>query len=316
MTPEAPLHLRQKWLIVVNPAAGSGRVGRLWPTLYNHLITHLPDHQVVLSEAQGHATVLTQQAIEQGFRYILAVGGDGTNHEVVNGIMLQKVAPTAEITYALLPVGTGNDWIKTHQIPRPIEEWLQMFLKGKTRLQNIGHLQYYVGDEQRTRYFANVAGLAYDGYVVQFTEQKAPVLPGRVYYLMVILFCIFRYRLQRALLRFGDRQISDRYYTINVGVCRYSGGGMQLVPQADPTGSQLALTYAGPVSKLGVILNTYRFYNGTIGEHPLVTTTHAEEVAVEESGDGPLLLEADGEFLGQTPVKITLQHLALRFIAP
>jgi diacylglycerol kinase family enzyme len=276
----------------------------------------LPNARIEQTEYAGHAIEIVQNGIKEGIRYILVVGGDGTHHEVINGILQQKQVPSTDILYALLPVGTGNDWIKTHGIPKRFSDWLSVFKAGKIVGQNAGLLTYFWEGQARVRYFANVAGLAYDGYVVRYTEQKAPRFSGKIYYLWVVLRCLFQYSLQSAVLRFGGQEVKDRFYTINAGIGRYSGGGMQLVPQADPRGDALALTYAGPISKLGIVLNTYRFYQGSIGGHPKVTTTTAQRIEVATADDGPLLLEADGEFLGETPVTIELVPDALRFIAP
>lgn len=315
MPQETTSHLAAEWLIIVNPTAGSGLAGKTWPDLLEQLASHLPHHRVTFSTHRGHATELAREAVEEGRRYLLAVGGDGTHHEVVNGIMRQQACPSTDVHYALLPVGTGNDWIKTHGIPTRFVDWLRMLQKGHWAYQNLGRLTYFHQGRPAERYFTNVAGLAYDGYVVRFTEGRRPRFSGQLFYLSVILRCLFQYRPQRAKLHLNAQAVTDRFYTINAGIGRYSGGGMQLVPHAEPAGNALAITYAGPVTRLDVLLNTYRFYNGTLHRHRLVTSTFTDHLRVEADGDGPLLLEADGEFLGETPVDIRLVPNALRFLA-
>jgi diacylglycerol kinase family enzyme len=306
-----------KWMIILNPAAANGKAGRIWPELEAPLRKHLIDFEMVRSRQRGHATQLAEEAVKAGYRHIIAVGGDGTNHEVANGILRQKIVPSHEIWYTLFPVGTGNDWIRTHRIPRQLHLWLQMLDEGHYIIQEAGLVSYREADVEKNRYFVNVAGMAYDAFVVRYGEQHRKLIRNRFFYLLLILRCLFKYRLHQGIIQVGEQTVCERFYTINIGICRYSGGGMQLVPQADPTDGRLALTYAGPVSKLGVLLNTWRFYNGSIGRHPRIETTQADRIRVTAPGGTiPILLEADGEFLGESPADFSLIPNALRVIVP
>lgn len=305
------------WMIIVNPKAAHGKVGKRWPTLAAKIAGRLSNFEVVQTRHPGHATQLAQEAIAAGFRHIIAVGGDGTNHEVTNGILQQDLVPGTEIYYTLLPVGTGNDWIRTHRIPRRIDRWLDMLEAGHCVQQEAGLVRYWAGGQPAERYFVNVAGMAYDGFVVRYGEQHRGWVRNRFFYLLLILRCLFQYRLSRAIIWADGKQIDQYFYTINVGICRYSGGGMQLVPQADPDDGWLALTYAGPVSKLDILLSTWRFYNGSIGQHPKVETGQVRglSVAVPEP-ELQIPLEADGEFLGYCPAEFSVIEKALTLVVP
>jgi diacylglycerol kinase family enzyme len=111
---------------------------------------------------------------------------------------------------------------------------------------------------------------------------------------------------------FNGRKVEDEFYTINVGLCRYSGGGMQLVPHAIPDDGLLALTFARKLPKLEVLLQSGRFYKGTLLEHPRIEGYQTDHVRVEAADDEPCLVEADGEFLGQTPVEFSIIPAALK----
>lgn len=305
------------WTIIVNPAAANGKVGKIWPKLKARLATHLKSFQVVRTEYPGHAVQLVKTAVSAGCRHIIGVGGDGTNHEIVNGILQQEQLPSKAILYTLLPVGTGNDWIRTHRIPHNIEAWLNMLEEGYCIQQEVGLVRYWYEDEQKERYFVNVAGMAYDAFVVRYGEKYRKWIRNRFVYLLLILRCLFMYRLQAGVIIAAGQTIQQRFYTINVGICRFSGGGMQLVPQADPGDGLLALTYAGAVSKLGVLLNTWRFYNGSIGRHPKIELQQAKQVEVKTlNGAAEIPLEADGEFLGYSPAQFHLIEEALTVIVP
>ncbi|MCB0651359.1 MAG: diacylglycerol kinase family lipid kinase [Saprospiraceae bacterium] len=304
------------WYIIVNPAAGNGVASRLWPNIKPVLLDRIPNATIVHTEYPDHAIELVESAVKSGFRYFIAVGGDGTNHEMANGILQQKIVPSTEITYALLPVGTGNDWIKTYGIPKNINQWLDMLLRGNTFLQDVGILDYHKEGQKHLRYFVNVAGLAYDGFVVHFIERNKKKVKNSLFYLFMIVRCIFRYNLIKARITFNGQEDTGYHYTINAGICKYSGGGMSLVPHAISNDGLIALTIAHRVTKLGVLLNSWRFYNDSITRHRKIQGFQTKEIFIAEMGEGPLLLEADGEFLGHTPVRITLQEKAFRIIVP
>ncbi len=301
------------WYIIINPAAAGGKAAKLWPAIEQELSAANVSFTTAFTTYSREATLLAKQAIQDGFRRLVAVGGDGTNNEVINGILQQTTIPSAEVLYCLLPVGTGNDWIKSHGIPKGRKAWLRMFLAGHESQQDIGWVEYQHEGEVKKHYFANVAGLAYDAFVVHYVEAAKSRLANKLIYLWVVLRCLWKYQLQKARLLFKGQVVEDFFYTINIGVCRYSGGGMQFVPHADPADGLLALTYAGQLKKWQVIANTYRFYNGSIGAHPLVYTDQVKSVVIESEGT---LLEVDGEFLGSTPAQFGIATRALRFICP
>ncbi len=308
----------RRWFFVVNPVAGNGLVARQWPAAEAVLRAQLGEIQVVFTQYRGHAIELTQQAVCDGYRHIAAVGGDGTNHEAINGLMRQKDAPLADLTYTLLPVGTGNDWIRTHGIPTNLHRWATMARESRNiTWQDVGVVEYEDANQQpRQRYFANVAGMAYDGFIVQHAEQHKHLIKGRFMYLALVISGLFRYKLSRAAVTWDGGQAQGCFYTINAGICRYSGGGMQIVPHADPFDGLLALTLAGPLTKLGVLANTWRFYNASIGRHPKVNLYQTHRISVQSLDGAPLHLEADGEFLGYAPATFYLADGKLPVLVP
>ena len=306
----------EQWYAIGNPISGKGQVGRDWSGLQERIARQLPVGEFALTQYPGHAMDLAQRAVERGYRKILAIGGDGTNHEAANGILRQKAIASTQVTHALLPVGTGNDWIRTHGISRDIGQALASIKAGHTRLQDVGLVRYFHDGEPQERYFVNVAGMAYDGYIGMRAAQQ-PSRRGKLHYLFLVFRCLFEYRLRPAIITADGQRTEGKFYTINLGICRYSGGGMQLTPHAVSDDGRFALTIAGPLSKMGVLLNTYRFYNGSIGRHPQVAISYARQVQVEApTGALPTLLEADGEFLGESPAVFSILEKALRVAVP
>ena len=301
------------WHIIANPVSGGGAVGRRWPEIERCLQQRGFSYSVHFTERRGHALQLVEEAILKGRRHILGIGGDGTNHEIANGILKQSHVPPTDIHYALLPSGTGNDWARQYGIPAGAEARLQRLTELKTVLQDAGLARFTAPDGQRQeRFFINVAGMAYDGFIGKKLGENR--ISNRMHYLLMVAKYLFEYRLEKARILFDDKVVEDFFYTINIGLCRYSGGGMQLVPQAVPDDGLFALTFARSLPKWEVMLQTTRFYNGTLLDHPKVEGYQTRSIRVEQAGPAPTLLEADGEFLGQTPVEFHLLEKALRIV--
>ncbi|MBK9335475.1 MAG: diacylglycerol kinase family lipid kinase [Lewinellaceae bacterium] len=298
------------WHIIANPAAGNGAVGRRWPDLEALLQEMGFSYTVRFTEHRGHAVRLVDDAVLKGCRHILGLGGDGTNHEIANGILCQPHVPPAGITYALLPIGTGNDWARTYGIPHDPRRRLRRLQQGETVLQDAGKVVYWQDGLPAERFFVNVAGMAYDAFIAKKLEQHRFV--SRMQYLLMVAQYLFEYRLTPAQLFWEENTVEDSFYTINVGICRYSGGGMQLVPHAVPDDGLLAVTYARHLPKWEVLLQTNRFYNGTLLRHPKVGGFQTKNLRVAHLGDIPTPLEADGEFLGESPAEFSILEKSLR----
>jgi len=300
------------WHIIANPAARNWAVKRQWPQIERLLQELGFAYSVKFTEHRGHAARLVENALLKGGRHILGIGGDGTNHELVDGIFQQNFVPTSELSYALLPFGTGNDWARQYGIPTDPRQRLAQLLEQKTAWQDIGLVRYQRDGETRSRYFVNVAGMAYDGFIgKKLTEKPAR---SKAEYLLKVAQYLWEYRLSKARITFDGQTVEDFFYTINIGLCRFSGGGMQLVPHALPDDGLFALTFARKLPKWEVLLQTPRFYDGSLLLHPKIEGHQAKHIRVEHIGETPTLLEADGEFLGETPVEFDLLERALRVV--
>ena len=288
---------------------------RRWKAMEHQLQVLGLSYSVQFTQQKGHATQLVQEALLKGHRNFLGIGGDGTNFEMVNGIMAQTDVPTSDIYYALLPVGTGNDWARTYHIPHHIETRLKSLLNPVIRLQDVGHIQYFTMDNQPAEvYFANVAGMAYDGFVAKKLEDDGKP-NAKIAYLMAVARYLFDYDPSKGRIEWDQAvPVEDHFYTINVGICQYSGGGMQLVPHAIPDDGLLALTFARQIPRWEVLLQTPRFYNGTLLQHPKLTGVQVNTVRIESLNESPILLEADGEFLGKCPAAFQIIEKSLNVV--
>ncbi len=302
------------WKVIVNPTSGSGKAAKKWKVIERKLKAAGIEFELAFTKHKGHAIVLSKNAIEAGFRKIIVVGGDGTNHEVMNGILQQKVVESTAITQCLFPVGTGNDWIRTHKLPRKVDLIIKNIQANKTKLQDIGKVSFQNENGRGERYFMNVAGLAYDAFIAKKSNENPNFTRNKFFYFYLVLRCLFQYKPQRVRIEFDEQTVDNQYYTINIGICKYNGGGMRLVPQAIPDDGLFALTTVGNMSILGVIASTPYLYNGKIGKHRKGFTTQAKEINIDSLDKEKVMLELDGEYLGVSPIQFELLPKAFRFV--
>lgn len=303
------------WQVIINPSAGNGKAGKQLKNIENALQKENMDFQIHRSERALHCTELAKSLIEKGERKLIGVGGDGTNHEIINGLMQQTAISTNEILYGFIPIGTGNDWVKTHNIPKNITKAVQVIKAGKTTFQDIGLAKFYRNNKSEHRYFVNVAGMAYDAHVGEVAHKQRKRITNSLYYYLLIFKCLFEYKSKQARIILDDKEVANQhFYTINIGLCKYSGGGMQFVPHAEIADGEFAVTYVNSIPKLEVIVSTHYLYGGKVAKFKHATLLKAKHMKVEAVDDAPTLLELDGEFVGETPVEFEILPKALKVI--
>ncbi len=299
------INAMNKIFFIVNPVGGKGKVRELWPGVKEKLYQAGVSLEFAETQRPMHAAELAAEAVASGFRQIIAVGGDGTLNELVNGLMRQTVCAPDEVGVSILPLGTGNDWVRTQQIPTKTNAWIKRLLAAKEpRTQDVGLAAYT--DEtgtERQRYFVNVAGMAYDAFVVREIEMEGKKSANALLYLLMLFrllrdYTPYLHRLELTLPGEAEKRcIEKEIHTLNIGICRYSGGGMQLVPHADPDDGLLALTLVEKLSKFEIILHLRDLYNGKLIRHPKAIAEQVSSLKVESADRKPLLLEVDGEFV-------------------
>ena len=153
------------WIAVVNPNAGGGRVATEWPVLSNKLKGRGFVFEEVFTTHRYHAVELVIYALKRGFRKIISVGGDGTLHEIVNGLFYQQEVPVSDVTLAVLPAGSANDWTRMYRIPRDYDKAIDTIIDGRTVLQDVGRVEYVQAGVRNVRYMVNVAGVGLDANI-------------------------------------------------------------------------------------------------------------------------------------------------------
>jgi len=289
-----------KWLVIINPASGCGKGKKDWQKISDLLKNAEIDFEYVFTKCRCHATELAIEAIKKGWRHIISVGGDGTINEVVNGIFAQDYVSTTEVTLAMIPTGEGKDLGRTIGIPSNYKDAINTIKNGATFVQDAGFVRYYDGNTQKERYFVNVAGTGYDAFVTERANyMKEHGHDGVVPYLGSLLMCLLRYKYTDVKLKVDEVESKDEVFSLNVGICKYNGGGMMQVPEAIPDDGLLDVTVIKKLGKLEVIKNVKNLYDGSFVRHPMVQTFRGKIISIESEPE--IYLEVDGESLGHSP---------------
>lgn len=300
----------EKWYVIVNPSSAFGTGLEQWKRIEPLLIQSNLSFQSSVSRHPGHILELAENAARQGFRHFIAVGGDGTVNELVNG--LYKAGVLSKCIVATIPVGRGTDWAKTLGFDASHERSIQAILKGKTRMLDAAVAFTQGEDGTHERIFVNVAGLGYDAFVTERANRRRKK-QTKGSYLFELFRCLLKYRSTMvSVVVDGVEQYHGKVFSMAVGNCKYNGGGMIPLPNADPQDGLLDVTVIGDVSKLDVLFNVYRMFDGTLLEHPKVAGFKGKEVEVNSSPE--VKIEVDGEVIGQTPARFLIIPKALRAI--
>ena len=303
-----------RWMIIVNPNAGVQKGTKEWPKIHRIIEKEGVDHDFLLTEHKDHAIHLTRKSIEKGYRKIVVVGGDGTLNEVLNGIFLQQTCPVLDIIMGIIPIGTGNDWCRMFNVPFEYEGAVKLLKQQNTFVQDVGKVSYHKKDQTYDRYFMNVTGMGYDALVAKKTNLfKEKGHGGPLTYLWFVFASLFQYKFLDAVIEVdGNPEFKGEIFSMNVGICKYNGGGMMQVPNAIPDDGLLDMTLIVKAPKWLVIRHTNKLYNGTLIKLDMVKTFRGKTIRIHSTGK--IYLEADGESLGHTPFTYEIIPKALRVV--
>ncbi|HKO32605.1 MAG TPA: diacylglycerol kinase family protein [Candidatus Limnocylindria bacterium] len=303
-------------LVIVNPAAAMGRASKLAARIEELLGTHAANARVIETREAGHAERLAAAAIEQGHDRVVAVGGDGTAQEVLNGLMAAGVGPGGSPpAFGLVPAGTGNDLARSLGLPLTLTEALSVALGDSTRPMDLGQASH----EGETRYFSAAGGTGFDAEVA-FTMggRRARWQRGRAGYVLSTLNELRRYENRALSLRLatdaGDRQLEGRFLFVAFGNGPFYGGGMRICPDASIDDGLLDLCLAGDIGRLGALRELPGIYRGAHVNHPLVEMTRVRELRIE--GEDGTRVHLDGEPFGMLPVDLAVREAAVAVAAP
>ena len=291
--------------VILNPVAGRGYGTKVEPELRRLLQAEGLEFNLVRTEKPGHAIELARQAARAGCEIIVAAGGDGTTHEVVNGLMAVAKDGVAG-TLGVIPVGSGSDFAHTVGIPPDLEGACRRLAHGQTRIVDLCRVAV---DDQPPRYFDNTVNVGFGG-IVTYEALKVKWVRGMALYLPVVLKTVFLSQAPRLTIEYDDQKLELPAMMVCIANGPREGGGFFSAPDALPDDGLFDLCIVQEIGRLAMLSLVPRFMDGSHVEHQAVTMARAKRVVISSPDD--LIAHADGEMLCTEAHRLTFDILPQR----
>ena len=321
-----------KWLAVVNVFAASRKAGSIWKHAAIQLESAGVDYKARFTGGRYNATELSRNAASDGYRRFIAVGGDGTIHDVLNGIAefvfsdKSGQARLSDFTLAVIPVGSGNDWVKSAGVSRNIAEAVDSIVAGNISKQDVVRVGIYESSADALEnskaitesYMVNVGGIGLDARVCEIVNRKKERgYRGKKLYVSALAYCIkHRVPIRATVLCDGEKVFHGKYLSMAFGIGKYSGGGMRQTSLAIMDDGLLDVTVIPDISMWVIAKEVLRLFNGTFHKVNVLTQARCKSVIVlPESGSDTEPVEVDGEVIGRAPARMDVLEDQLNIIS-
>ena len=288
--------MAQAPLVIVNPAAGGGRARRAVPWIRDRLRAR-GDARIVVTARPGDVEELAAAARDRGHGRVIAVGGDGTVQEAVNGLL----SSGDPIELGIVPLGSGNDLARSLGLASALEPGWRSAVGHATRTVDVAQAR---NGEGRSRWFASAGGIGFDAQVAARMALRSWWQVGRAGYLVTTLVELQRFRNQPVSITIDGQAISASVLFVAIANGAYYGGGMRIAPTARVDDGHLDICIVGDISRLTAVRQLPNLYRGTHVKHAQVTMGRGREVTIE--GNSSTLIHLDGEPFGSLPLKVSV----------
>lgn len=299
------------WLIVVNVFAASKKAGELWRRAESLLKQEGISYECRYTGDSGNACRIAEDSAREGYRKFVAVGGDGTVHDVLNGIMYfvdspeLKTVRLEDFYLAVLPMGSGNDWIKSLGIPRDVKNIVGLISSGAFGCQDVVKVSLIdeAGKPKSVTYMANVGGVGIDADVCRIVNvNKKMGMSGKILYVKALIQCLMhRVPVVARVLCDGEEVYHGKYFSIAFGIGKYSGGGMRQTSDAVMDDGLLDMTIIPELGALTIAMKAPQLFTGTFSRIKQLVSKRGTKIEVIPDNGRPYV-EVDGEVIGTAPV--------------
>lgn len=300
-------------LFIVNPAAGHGRAGGRWEKARELAQRIYPDLELARTEKPGHGRELAREAVSAGVELIVAVGGDGTVGEVIDGYLSVPEHVRHSSVLATFPAGSGCDFAKHMGVPSEPEAWAKFLAEGKRRRIDAGRATFRGADgAPRSRHFLNVAALGLPGEVAVSVARHGKILGGTLTYLVEGALAVLTAKARRMRLVIdGVEEAPAAYHLVAAANTSTFGGGMKLAPEADAEDGLLDLLTIADMPRLELMALLPRAHSGGHLGRRGVALRRARRIEIHSDEDLPLNIDGDAD--GTAPVVFEALPKAVAF---
>jgi YegS/Rv2252/BmrU family lipid kinase len=300
---------------IINPAAGHGRAGRFWESIKEAALRLAPGSTFAVTENPGEASGLAHEAATGGAEKILAVGGDGTFCEVLEGVMAAPEHIRRHVMLGAVPAGSGCDLARHLGYPRDRAGILELLARGSCRAMDVGRVRFArAGGSSGERFFINIAAFGLAGDVAHHIQEMGKPLGGTISYAVSSIRSMFAARAKYLRLTADGKDLSGKYHLGVLANTSSMGGGMLVAPGADGADGELDLVLVADMSRLALACSFPGLYRGTHLGRPGITLTRLRRL--EAASDEPVYLNIDGEADGMLPAVFEVLPGAVRMLTP
>jgi YegS/Rv2252/BmrU family lipid kinase len=300
-------------VFLVNPASANGSTGRRWPEIAHRLAAAGVEGETLFSTGPGGIAELAGRAVRDGASLVVAVGGDGTVNETVNGLLESGAASIPEL--ATIPFGTGTDFIRTFGIPKETDGAIEVLRGGRARQIDAGRVEYQAWDGSAgSGWFVNAASAGMSGAVARRANASSKALGGKASFLWATLAVFAGWHNTDVTVDVDGERRDGRMLDVIVSNTAYLGGGMKMCPEAQPDDGLFDVLLIGDITKRDLALTLPKVYRGTHLPHPKAELLRGRTIAVDAPAALPV--ELDGEQPGTTPARFEMHPGALRLRVP
>jgi len=296
-------------VFLVNPASANGKTGKRWPRIARAAHSAGLRGEAVFSERPGQLGELARKAADGGAGLLIVVGGDGTVHEVVNGI-----AGRDDVELALIPRGTGWDFARTHGVPKKLDDALRIAREVEARPFDLGWATYRADGAEASAWFANMASVGMSGSVAAKANATTKALGAKTSYLLALGVVFARWKNVQLRVAVDDVKREALMEDCIVALGRYLAGGMMITPDAEPDDGLFDVLLIGDVTKTELVRVMPKIYRGTHLPHPKGEVLRGTTVTID--ADEPMPIQLDGEQPGTTPTRFKVVPSAIRLRVP
>jgi len=305
----------KKEAFIINPAAHSGATGRKLPEIKRLVRNIFSSADIFVTERPLHACEIAEQCLREGYGLIVAVGGDGTINETLNGFMAGTEQNRSNAAFAFICEGTGGDLQRSFSLEKGLERNLLRIREGKEKIVDIGKVSATFAEGQKSRYFLNIASCGLSAEVAQRVNNSPKNINGKIAYYWATLRTILTHKSWPLEVTIeGERSQYAQASLLVLANGRYFGGGMFIAPHAMIDDGLFDQVLVSKMNLAFFVKNGWRVYKGSHLKHPQVLSQKCARLTAKSTSKQLIGIEVEGELFGSLPAIFEILPKALKII--